>query len=205
MLELQNHAALYAPKVGASLLILAAFWIVSAIVNRIILQVSKRTDSSKRDVIELLAQIARVSLLVFGTVTAVGTLGVNVSALVAGLGLTGFALGFAFRDALSNVLAGVLIVMYRPFLRGDHILVVGLEGEVVGVDLRYTTLRHEEKIFLIPNSTLFTNPITLTRPKVAANRPPEIQEIADARVRIGLEPQLPDSAPARPPVQPPQP
>jgi len=200
MVELQKQAALYAPKVGASIFILVGFWIVSSIISRIILQISKRSDPSKRDVIELLAQITRVSVLVFGTVTALGTVGVNVSALVAGLGLTGFALGFAFRDALSNILAGVLIVMYRPFLRGDHILVMGLEGDVVSVDLRYTTLRHDEKIFLIPNSTLFTNPIILTRPKVAADRPPEVQEVADARRRLGLGSERPGPAPARPPV-----
>src|SRR6187399_2545230 len=119
MVELQKQAALYAPKVGASIFILAGFWIVSSIINRIILQISKRSDPSKQDVIELLAQITRVSVLVFGTVTALGTIGVNVSALVAGLGLTGFALGFAFRDALSNVLAGAMILFYRPFRRGD--------------------------------------------------------------------------------------
>jgi small-conductance mechanosensitive channel len=188
MLELQNQVLAYAPKIGASLLILLGFWFISLLASRIILQVSKRSHASKRDVIELLAQITRVSLFVFGVVTALGTIGVNVSALVAGLGLTGFALGFAFRDALSNILAGVLIVMYRPFLRGDRILVVGLEGDVVGIDLRYTTLRHEEKILLIPNSTLFTNPIILTRPKPDAERPLEQQEVMTGGGRIGLDP-----------------
>jgi small conductance mechanosensitive channel len=200
MLELQKQVVAYAPKIGASFLILAGFWLVSSVANRIILQISRRSDPAKRDVIELLAQITRVSLLVFGVVTALGTIGVNVSALVAGLGLTGFALGFAFRDALSNVLAGVLIVMYRPFLRGDRILVVGLEGDVVGIDLRYTTLRHEQKILLIPNSTLFTNPIILTRAKPDADRPPEQQEVMAARSRVGLEQTPSEALPGRSPA-----
>ena len=91
-----------------------------------------------------------------------GTAGIDVSALVAGLGLTGFALGFAFRDVLSNVLAGVLILMYRPFRRGDRIAVSGLEGTVTGIDLRYTILENDGKTILIPNSNLFTNPIVVT-------------------------------------------
>jgi small-conductance mechanosensitive channel len=200
MVELQKQVALYLPKIGAGFLIFVGAWLISSIAKRLILQIARRSDPSKQDVIELLAQISRVSLFVFGTVTALGTLGINVSALVAGLGLTGFALGFAFRDALSNVLAGVLIVMYRPFLRDDHIVVVGLEGDVVGIDLRYTTLRHEDKIFLIPNSTLFTNPIILTRPRPAVVTPPELAAVTQARSRIGLEEKPTGSVPNRSPA-----
>jgi small conductance mechanosensitive channel len=186
MVELQKQATLFAPKLGASLAILFGFWVGSSILSKLVLRIARRSDASKQDVIELLAQIGRVSLIIFGTVTALGTLGVNVSALVAGLGLTGFALGFAFRDALSNILAGVMIVMYRPFLREDHIAVVGLEGDVVGIDLRYTTLRHGDKTFLIPNSTLFTNPIILTHKKEEAATPALPFSIAQARSTIGL-------------------
>ena len=79
--------------------------------------------------------------------------------LVAGLGLTGFALGFAFRDVLSNLLPGILLLLFRPFGIGDHISVSGLEGEVNNIELRYTILKQPGKIVLIPNSNLFTNPI----------------------------------------------
>ena len=48
-------------------------------------------------------------VMIFGFVTALGSVGVDVSALVAGLGLTGFALGFALKDTISNLLSGVLI------------------------------------------------------------------------------------------------
>ena len=58
-----------------------------------------------------------------------GTVGVDVSALVAGLGLAGFAIGFALRDAVSNTLAGVLVLMYQPFRVGDDIK-TGKEREI---------------------------------------------------------------------------
>jgi small-conductance mechanosensitive channel len=73
--------------------------------------------------------------------------------------LTGFALGFALKDVLSNFIAGVLILLYRPFHLYDHITVAGLEGTVTEIDLRYTTLQKEGQKYLVPNSILFTNSI----------------------------------------------
>ena len=59
--------------------------------------------------------------MIIGAIRTPGTVGVDVSALVAGLGLAGFAIGFALRDAVSNTLAGVLVLMYQPFRVGDDI------------------------------------------------------------------------------------
>jgi len=109
----------------------------------------------------LIGGVARLTILVLGVITALGTLGINVSALVAGLGLTGFALGFALKDSVSNLLAGVLILAYRPFEMGNYIKVAGHEGEVVKIDLRYTTLKNEENTYLIPNSLIFSNAVTI--------------------------------------------
>ena len=67
--------------------------------------------------------------------------------------------GFALKDALSNTLAGVLILIYQPFRRGDHIIISGFDGTVEQIDLRYTTLTSAGDKILIPNSTMFTNPI----------------------------------------------
>ncbi len=108
----------------------------------------------------LLAQ-AVLPLTIFGFITALGTLGINVSALVAGLGLTGFALGFALKDTISNLLSGVLILLYRPFEKGNRIKISGYEGIVVSIDLRYTELESEGNKVLIPNSKLFTDSVTV--------------------------------------------
>jgi small-conductance mechanosensitive channel len=111
----------------------------------------------------LLGDVARVVLTLAGILCGLGTAGVDVMPLVAGLGLTGFALGFAFKDALSNILSGILIILYRPFTRGDHVTVGGCEGTVTEIDLRYTTLDNGTKTYLIPNTTMFTTTITLHR------------------------------------------
>ncbi len=111
----------------------------------------------------LVSGVAKVSILAFGTVTALGTLGINVSALVAGLGLSGFALGFALKDTISNLLSGVLILVYHPFDIGDFIVVSGEEGKVAHIDFRYTTLENNEKIILIPNSMVFSKTVNILK------------------------------------------
>lgn len=159
--HLLEQARFLASRTATAVAVYAVFWIVSRFLYAIIERFANR-DRDQHDLILLLAKAARIGVQVFGLITALGTAGIDVSALVAGLGLTGFALGFAFRDVLSNILAGVLLLMYRPFNRGDRIEVTGLTGTVSEIDLRYTILQSEGRIILIPNSNLFTNPIVVT-------------------------------------------
>ena len=153
----------WGPKLLMALLLLAIFWFASRMVRQAIFAAGTKADL-EYPVVRLMAMAARVTLLVAGIVTALGTVGVDVSALVAGLGLTGFALGFAIKDTISNILAGVLLLVYRPFSKTDYVAVKGMEGEVTAIDLRYTTLQHGGQTILLPNSLLFTNPITIGKP-----------------------------------------
>jgi small conductance mechanosensitive channel len=163
-----DQLELWAIRIGTSLAVFAGFWIGSKILQAVIARLHSRVHSGNAALLDLLGRVAGIALLLFGVVTALGTLGIDVSALVAGLGLTGFALGFAFRDVLSNLLAGVLILLYRPFSHGDQIGVTGFNGVVEQIDLRYTTLNAGDKYVLIPNSNLFTNPIEVHhRPPLA--------------------------------------
>jgi len=148
-----------------ALLILLAFWFAAALLQRFVLRVGERARVNA-DVLVLLASTARLSVLAIGLVTACGTLGVDVSALVAGLGLTGFAVGFAVKDILSNWLAGILILVYEPFRRGDYVSIAGtpaLSGSVVAIDFRYTSLQSEDQLVLVPNANLFTKEIIVKR------------------------------------------
>jgi small conductance mechanosensitive channel len=159
--------------IGAA--IIAAFWLGGRIAAYLICRVRFRMPHNT-GLLELLGQTTKIAMVVFGIATALGTMGINISALVAGLGLTGFALGFAFRDVLSNLLAGILLLLFRPFGVGDHISVTGLEGDVTRIDLRYTVMRQPTAIVLMPNANLFTNPILVTikdpdKPTVAEANP----------------------------------
>ena len=158
--DLTRQLTYIAPKATAGILVFLLFWFASIVLSRITRRIGVRAHVTQ-DLLVLIGRTISGALLIFGAITALATVGVNVSALVAGLGLTGFALGFALRDALSNLLAGVLILIYRPFHRNDTISVAGLEGRVIETDLRYTTLQGENKRILIPNAALFSNSIIL--------------------------------------------
>ena len=157
---LLDEATLWAPRAIGVVLIFVVFFILAKIMKRIITNAAERLKFDKNLTL-LLARTSNITLTIFGFVTALGTLGINVSALVAGLGLTGFALGFALKDTISNLLSGVLILLYRPFERGSRIKISGYEGIVISIDLRYTELDSDGNKVLIPNSKLFTDPITV--------------------------------------------
>lgn len=169
---LWNQVKAFGVRFLFALLVLLAFYIASRIVASLIRRVAVRSGPDREALLALAAQIASLAVRVFGVVVALGTLGLDVSALVAGLGLTGFALGFALKDSLSNLLAGAMILFYRPFRRGAHITVSGLEGVVKEIDLRYTTLETAERCILLPNSTLLTNPIIVHRQAPADSAAP---------------------------------
>ncbi|HWI37337.1 MAG TPA: mechanosensitive ion channel domain-containing protein [Burkholderiales bacterium] len=160
--EAWSQAVLWVPTVFVALGLILLFSILSRAAHFAVLRVVQRTRAHG-PLGELLASVARISLLVLGLITALGTLGVNIMGIVAGLGLTGFALGFALKDSIANLLAGVLILLYRPFDVGDHIDVSGFAGKVITVNLRYTELDAGSQLVLVPNSKLLTDPIRVTR------------------------------------------
>ena len=147
---------------GVACLIMLAFYVVA----RILQSASIRVGASRhinQELAEFMGRVVKVGVLMMGLVTSLSNLGVDVSALVTGLGLTGFALGFALKDVISNVLAGVLILIYKPFVKSDYIKVKGHEGLVISTDLRYTVLRDEAGAKLyIPNAMLFVDALRVS-------------------------------------------
>ena len=82
--------------------------------------------------------------------------------LVAGLGITSVAIGFAFKDILQNWLAGLLLLIRRPFRVGDEIVVNGYEGKVEWIETRATMIRtYDGRRAIIPNADVFTNAVTV--------------------------------------------
>lgn len=148
------------PNIIAGFIIFVIFYLVARLVYTIITNVLY--DEERKDLCRLIAKIAKYCILVFGIITSLGTMGLDVTGLVAGLGLSSFAIGLALKDAVSNSLYGMLILIYRPFKSGDQIEITGITGLVEKVDLRYTTIdigNNSKK--LIPNSMAFTNVVSV--------------------------------------------
>lgn len=152
----------FLPRLAIAVAVILAFWALGSGTHRFVDRLAhlRNIDSG---LIFYMSRAAKITLLLFGAVTALGTLGVNVTALVTGLGLTGFALGYALRDVLSNVLSGFIILYYKPFIYGDKIEVTSLSGTVIEINFRYTVLDAEGKWIYIPNQNLFTNPVLVDK------------------------------------------
>ena len=149
--EIISKVSMMAPSLVLAIGIFTLFWVSGTILKTI---VRRKMDekSPHANIAKVLAGIVKNIMLIVGLITALGTLGVNISAIVAGLGLTGFAFGFAFKDMLSNFISGVLIFIYETFKLGDTIEVEGKTGKVIDINLRYVTIETENQNVLIPNS-----------------------------------------------------
>ncbi|QQO83838.1 mechanosensitive ion channel family protein [Shewanella algae] len=144
-----------------AILVFAAFVVVSLIIDRFLKQVAARFDSAASESFRLISNSQRVVLIFIGAVLALSKLGFDVGALVAGLGLTGFALGFALKDAISNLIAGIMIVLYKPIKLGNKIDITGSKGTVVDLNLRYITVNDEGVTHLVPNSLFLNNKVSI--------------------------------------------
>ena len=100
----------------------------------------------------LLVRVARVVVLVFTLVVALDKFGFQVAPLVAGIGVAGLGIGIALQGVLSNVVAGLSIIMTKPFRVGEWISIVGVYGQVSSIELFSTTLLHpDQSRVVIPN------------------------------------------------------
>ena len=154
--ELQSSLIKAVPGMFRGVLVFLVFWLVASVGRRAIALTAPRVRADT-GVVLLLSRIYYYGILIFGIVTALGAAGLNVTALVTGLGLTGFALGFALKDVLSNLLSGIMLLLYRPFNIGDHIRMGEYEGVIETIRMRDTLVRARDgRLIVIPNTKLIT-------------------------------------------------
>ncbi len=159
-------AIAWLPRCAAAVVLLLLFFAIARFCGKAVLRLGRKADISQ-NAVGTAESVVQSTIFALGVITALGTLGVDITALVAGLGLAGFAVGFALKDIVANVVAGILIFFYRPFREGDVIEVLGVKGTVVRISLRYTRLDllSGESLALIPNANLFSNPLIIRKPQ----------------------------------------
>ena len=142
---------IHAPNLIIGLCIFVGFWLFSKVIQYGIHNFLK-SKNSKNNISTVMASIAKNIIGIIGFITALGTMGVNVSAIVAGLGLTGFAFGFASKGMLSNFISKIMCCIYEPFKLGDAIELDGKTGSLVDINLRYVSFTKDESQIFVPNS-----------------------------------------------------
>lgn len=160
LLDLVDRAVNLIPSVIAALVIFVIFIILAGFVSRAVRRGMRRRSTNPQPVV-LVTQLAYWSTVILGLVLALQTVGFNLTAFLAGVGVAGFTLGFALQDVSKNFVAGLLMLIQQPFSVGDVIEVSGYTGTVLTIDLRATHLRGlDGRLVLIPNGEVYVNPIT---------------------------------------------
>jgi small-conductance mechanosensitive channel len=110
----------------------------------------------------VIGRLAKWALVFLGFMIAVSIVAPSVGAaeIFGMLGIGSVAIGFAFKDVLQNFLAGILILLHKPFRVGDAVKIAGYTGTVVEIETRSTILKtvDGQRVY-IPNGTVFTSPV----------------------------------------------
>jgi small conductance mechanosensitive channel len=99
-------------------------------------------------------------LLLFVVIAALSQLGIDTTSLVALLGAAGLAIGLSLQSSLANFAAGVMLIVFRPFTKGDFVEVAGTSGSVDNISIFTTTLTTpDNKEVIVPNGSVIGNNI----------------------------------------------
>lgn len=143
-----------------ALVVASIFWVILRVTQRVLRGALGRSSRIDAGVQQLLLRLARVVVIAFATVTVVDQLGINITAFVAGLGIAGIAIGFAAQDTVQNLIAGVTILLDRPFQVGDNIELHDTFGTVEEITLRTTRVRTlDNQMAILPNASVISNKI----------------------------------------------
>lgn len=145
---------------GAAM-ILAAGWWAAAWAARVVQRVGDASPKLDATLRPLAVSLTRNVILVITLLAVLGRFGVQTTSIVAIFGAAGLAIGLALQGTLSNVAAGVMLLVLRPFRVGESILVAGQGGTVKQVGLFTTELTSADGVFVsLPNSSVWNAAIT---------------------------------------------
>jgi small conductance mechanosensitive channel len=138
-------------------------WGIAFAVKRFILSAGHKSHMNP-PLVRALARLSSILVWVLGLFTAATIVvpSFNPGNMIAGLGISSIAIGFAFKDIFQNFLAGLLLLWSQPFHVGDEIKSGDYEGAVEDIDIRATLIRmYSGERAIIPNSAVYTNAIVV--------------------------------------------
>ena len=161
MVWLQARGAEIALTAIHALVILAIGAVVIHFLSKALMKVLEKTKLGRESLIaKFIVSVAVKTAWAFLIVVVLGKLGVDVGPIIAGLGVTGFVLGFAFQESLGSFAAGLMIALNKPFKVGEYVAVAGFEGTVLHLDMMAVTLSTaDNRKITIPNKQAWGQPI----------------------------------------------
>ena len=157
---LNDYIIPYGTKI---ILAIAIFVIGKWLAKAISKLLSKAVLASTKDEMlqSFIRSISYFLLLLIVVIASLSQLGINTSSLVALIGAAGLAIGLSLQNSLQNFAAGVMLLIFKPFQKGDQIETGGTVGTVQQMGILVLELRtSDNKTVLIPNSSVFSGKIT---------------------------------------------
>lgn len=142
------------PQLISALVVLLLFWVMWRVASKGLKLILARSglDATLGTLLQSATKIVVISI---GIVSALGQVGVDIAGLLTGVGVVGLTIGFAARDALSNMISGLFILWDRPFTLGDLVEIGGSYGRVDSITLRTTrVVTVDGKMLAIPNTEI---------------------------------------------------
>ncbi|MEL7175533.1 MAG: mechanosensitive ion channel domain-containing protein [Pseudomonadota bacterium] len=144
---------------AATAIILLGF-ILAGVLRRRIHKIGENHESLDNTLFSFLANIARYVVLAFTGLFVLNTFGVQTTSIIAVIGAAGLAIGLALQGTLSNIAAGVMIILFRPLKLGDFVQVNDVIGTVKEITLNYTEIADLGNVqVVVPNSEVWGNTI----------------------------------------------
>ncbi|MGC1495318.1 MAG: mechanosensitive ion channel domain-containing protein [Sulfitobacter sp.] len=160
LLTLEFLASAAGSVLGAVAILLIG-WIVSSWLQHRVQNLGKKHKHLDEMLFDFLASIVRYVILGFTVLFVLNTFGVQTTSFVAIIGAAGLAIGLALQGTLSNVAAGVMLIMFRPVKIGDFVDIGGEMGTVKQINLNFTELADLTNVqVIVPNSKVWGNVIT---------------------------------------------
>ena len=150
------------PNILIGIAVLIAFVYISRWVGNLVKKMLK--NKGRQNFGDLLGAFTRYLVMIAGIALALTIMAPNLSPadLIAGMGVSSVAIGFAFQDILQNWLAGILILLRQPFEIGDQIIVNDYEGTVEKIKTRATIITtYDGKRVVIPNNTVYNTSVVV--------------------------------------------
>lgn len=139
----------------AILILLVGIWIANRVYS-LVVGVSKKYEKLDDTLFRFLGSVARYIVLAFVFIAILNRFGVQTASIVALLGAVGLAVGLALQGAMSNLAAGLMLLIFRPYKVGDFIDAAGRFGQVTEIDMFTTILQtFDNQNIIIPNSQIW--------------------------------------------------
>lgn len=150
----------FVPKLLSALFVLLILYLVLRFTRNVIAKLLKRTKFIDAGLGGLISKTFSVVAWVFIGIMVLAQFNVNVSALLAGLSVVGIAVGLAAQDTLQNFIAGITILIDRPFRVGHYIDIDGTYGKIEEITLRSTRMRTiKNEMMVMPNSQMINRKV----------------------------------------------